>query len=119
MQRFSLTALLVLVALGSTAVPVPARGPVATDEPWGDQHVGALPAEIRGALQRMCGPSVRAQHYFALYSQDSRLITLHFEQLHCGSRGALCKTAGCLHQVYERSGGRYRLQKSFYAPGND
>jgi hypothetical protein len=119
MQRFCCHATLLVLAVCGIAAPASGRGGLPADEPWNRQHVSGLPPEIRGALARMCGPSVSAQHHFALYSRDSRTITLHFEQLRCGERGALCTSAGCLHQVYERAGARYRLLKTFYAPGND
>ncbi len=119
MQRFYSVAVGLLLILGSAAAPASARSGLPAESPWNEQHIGGLPDEIRGALVRMCGASLKAQHYFALYSQDSRFITLHFEQARCGERGMMCTSAGCLHQVYERSGGRYRLLKSFYAPGND
>jgi hypothetical protein len=41
---------------------------------------------------------------------------VHFR---CGDRGALCTQAGCLHQVYISTGGRYRLLRSYYAPEGD
>ena len=64
------------------------------EDPWNPQHVGGLPAEVRTALARMCGGS-RA-HQFASYFQ-----------------------AGCLHQVYVSTGGRYRLLRTYYAPEGD
>ena len=45
----------------------------------------------------------------------SRVLVLHFEHLRCGDRGARCTRAGCLHQVYTRTDGRYRLLRSYYA----
>jgi hypothetical protein len=36
-----------------------------------------------------------------------------------GDRGALCTQAGCLHQVYVSTGGRYRLLRSYYAQEGD
>jgi hypothetical protein len=47
------------------------------------------------------------------------VLVLHFERLRCGDRAALCTQAGCLHQVYVSTGGRYRLLRSYYAAGDD
>jgi hypothetical protein len=88
------------------------------EDPWNPQHIGGLPAEVRTALARMCGGS-RAQHQFASYFQNSRLLVLHFEHFRCGDRRALCTQAGCLHQVYVSTGGRYRLLRTYYAPEGD
>ena len=110
-------ALLSLVGHGSAAV---ARGSqVSHDPPWNPEHISQLPKEIRQALIRLCGESALAAHYFATYSDNSRLINLHFEHFHCQAQQALCTQAGCLHQVYGLSGGRYRLLRSYYGPGND
>jgi hypothetical protein len=89
------------------------------DPPWNSEHISRLPEEIRQALIRLCGESAYAAHYFATYSDNSNLVNLHFEHFRCRPQKALCTQAGCLHQVYGRSGGRYRLLRSYYGPGND
>src|SRR5262245_13413823 len=116
---------LALIAFGLFAVtgqasPAFARGGVinALDPPLNPQHINGLPAEVRGALARMCR-GAQAQHRFAGYSQNLRTLVLHFEYLQCGDRGAFCTKAGCLHQVYVSEGGRYRLLRSYYAPEGD
>jgi hypothetical protein len=110
-------ALLSLVGHRSAAV---ARGSqVSHDPPWNPEHICQLPKEIRQALIRLCGESALAAHYFATYSDNSRLINLHFEHFHCRAQKAFCTQAGCLHQVYGLSEGRYRLQRSYYGSGND
>jgi hypothetical protein len=43
-------------------------------------------------------------------------IALHFEEVHCINRAAICTTAGCLHQVYVSKGGPYRIILNVYAP---
>ena len=99
--------------------PAVARSGLGTaDHPWNPEHIDQLPAEVRNAIRNLCGPSLRAAHYFATYSENSRLLNLHFEHSQCQSQKA-CTQAGCLHQVYVLSGGRYRLLKSYYGPGND
>src|SRR6266478_4531292 len=99
--------------------PAIARGGGSTpDHPWNPEHISQLPAEVRNAVSHLCGPSLRAAHYFATYSENSRFLNLHFEHSQCQSQ-RVCTQAGCLHQVYVLSGGRYRLLKSYYGPGND
>jgi hypothetical protein len=48
-----------------------------------------------------------------------RVLVLHFEHLRCGDGHARCTRAGCLHQVYVSTGGRYHLSKTYYAPEGD
>ena len=83
------------------------------------EHISLLPQEIRQALFRLCGETALAAHYFATYSDNSRSVNLHFEHLQCRAQKAFCTQAGCLHQVYGLSGGRYRLLRSYYGPNND
>jgi hypothetical protein len=113
------TTVLAALALANFISPVAARGGLPTDDPWSPKHIEALPAEIRSVLARLCRGPMKAQHYFATYAQDSAVIILHFEYLHCGERGLICASDKCLHQVYQLSGGHYRLWKSFYSPRYD
>jgi hypothetical protein len=112
---------LALIAIGLLATisqvpPAFARGGgIHSEDPWNPQHINGLPPEIRNALAHMCG-TARAQHQFAGYFQNSRVLVLHFEHFRCGDRGALCTQAGW---VYVSTGGRYRLQRSHYAPEGD
>jgi hypothetical protein len=105
-----------LLATASVASPAFARGgsPHLLDPALNPQHITGLPAEVRTALAHMCGDS-QAEHQFASYSQDLRVLVLHFEHLRCGNRGKVCTQAGCLHQVYTSTGGRYRLSRSYHA----
>ena len=115
---------LALIAIGllvitSQASPASARGGgLHSEDRWNSQHIDGLPAEVRNAVARMCAGS-RAEHQFAGYFQNSRVLVLHFEHFRCGDRGALCTQAGCLHQVYVSTGGRYRLLRSYYAQEGD
>jgi hypothetical protein len=104
-----------LLATTSQASPAFARGGLHLEDRWNPQHIDGLPAEVRNALARMCRGS-RAEHQFAGYFENSRVLVLHFEHLRCGDRGAPCTQAGCLHQVYLSTGGRYRLLRSYYVP---
>lgn len=108
--------LLTLVCHMSPAVA--RSSPGTADHPWNPEHIDRLPLEVRNAISRLCGPSPRAAHYFATYSGNSRLVNLHFEHSRCQSQ-KVCTEAGCLHQIYALTKGRYRLLKSYYGPGND
>ena len=104
-----------LLVTGSLASPAFARGGLHLLDPaWNPQHINALPAGVRNALTQMCRDS-QAEHQFASYSQNLRVLVLHFEHFHCGNRGALCTQSGCLHQVYVSTGGHYRLLRSYRA----
>jgi hypothetical protein len=106
------------LATASLALPAFARGSLHLLDPaWNPQHISGLPAEVRNALARMCRDS-RAEHQFARYSQNSRLLVLHFEHFRCGDARALCTQAGCLHEVYTSTNGRYQLLRSYYARGD-
>ena len=88
------------------------------DPTLNSQHINGLPAEVRDAVAHMCR-SAQAEHQFARYSQNLRVLVLHFEHFRCGDGHAHCTRAGCLHQVYVSTGGRYLLSKSYYAPEGD
>jgi hypothetical protein len=111
----------VALLLGCDFVSAQAKGGVVAprEDRWNPQHIGGLPAEIREAIApyaRVCGAPLAAEHSFARYFQsgNAKLIGLHFEHLRCADRAAVCRPAGCLHQVYISTGGRYRLLRSSY-----
>ena len=108
-----------LLATASLAVPAFARGGLHLLDPvWNPRHISGLPAEVRNALAHMCR-DLKAEHQFARYSQNLRNLVLHFEHLRCGDARGPCTQAGCLHQVYTSTGGRYRLLRSYCAPEGD
>src|SRR6266851_2980714 len=116
MTRWLKLALAVALLLAGGLASAEARGGMRSDDPWNPQHIDGLPAEVRAAIAhyaRVCGGPLAAEHSFARYYQRGtvRLIGLHFEHLRC-DRAAVCTVAGCLHQVYISSGGRYRLMRS-------
>ncbi len=92
---------------------------VGHDDPWNPEHIEHLPLEVRNAVIRMCRDSPRAGHYFATYFDNSRLMKLHFEHLHCDGRPMFCRGDICLHQEYVSARGHYRLIKSYYDRNND
>ena len=115
-RSMAIALLLNLVCELSTAV---ARGGAGTvDHPWNSEHIDQLPAEVRSAISHLCGPSLRAAHYFATYSENPRFLNLHFERSHCQVQNFRTQ-AGYLHQVYILRNGRYRLFRSYYGSGND
>ena len=118
-MKFALIAVGLLATSISQASPAFARGGVhLLDPPLNPQHINRLPAEVRNALAHMCR-GAQAEHQFAAYSQNSQVLVLHFEYFRCGNGRATCTRAGCLHQVYTRTDGRYRLLRSYYGPEGD
>jgi hypothetical protein len=109
-----------LLAAGFAAGLVNARGSSGGENPWSAEHVGGLPADIRGAVDaraRACGNAPAARHYFSTsITVGGRLFrSLHFEDFACGNRVAVCTADGCLHEIYLESSGRYRRVFSTYA----
>ena len=99
--------------------PAYARGSyVGHDDPWNSERIDRLPPEVRNVVIHICANS-RAGHYFATYFDNSHLIKLHFEYLHCDERVTFCRGGSCLRQEYISTGSRYRLIKSYYGRNND
>jgi hypothetical protein len=67
----------------------------------------------------MCRDPPLAGHYFATYTDNSRLMKLHFEDLHCEGQVRFCSGDTCLRQEYVSTGGHYRLKKSYFGRNND
>lgn len=109
-----------LLAAACAAGPVDARGGFGGENPWSAEHVGGLPADVRSAVDaraRACGNAPAARHYFSTsITVGGRLFrSLHFEDFACGNRVAVCRTDGCLHEIYLESNGRNRRVFSTYA----
>lgn len=108
-----------ILLLGFANPPAFARASqVGHDDPWNVDHIDSLPPVVRNAVMHMCADP-RAGHYFATYFDNSRLIKLHYEHLHCDERATFCSGGSCLHQEYIATGGRYRLLRSYYGSKND
>jgi hypothetical protein len=110
--------------IGSGFSSAQAKSSLPAEDRWNPQHIDGLPAEIRSAIApyaRVCGGPLAAEHSFVRYFQReaAKLIGLHFEHLRCNNRAAVCTAAGCLHQVYISTGGKYRLLRSLYVPELD
>jgi len=109
--------LAILLSLPGVLTPAFARGSSFEEKVWDPGNIDGLPPEVRSALTRMCGLDSAAQQYFAGYFGDT--LVLHFGRLRCGNRTATCTQGRCLHQVYRKVGGRYRLLRSYYGPHDD
>jgi hypothetical protein len=77
------------------------------DDPSNSERIDHLLPEVRSAVTRM-GNTAQAAHYFGTYFDNSRLIRLHFEHLHCVDQAHFCRDSSCLRQDYISSGGHYR-----------
>jgi hypothetical protein len=125
MLPFLQLTLSVALLMGCDLVSAHARsGGTPPEDRWNPQHLSGLPVEIRNAIApyaRVCGGPLAAEHSFVRYFQrgTAKLIGLHFEHMRCRNRAAVCTAAGCLHQVYISTGGRYRLLRSSYVPELD
>ena len=77
-------------------------------------------AELRGQIENVtktCRSPVSVLDDFSRYLQnnDFRFIALHFEKIRCADLTAICRTKGCLHQIYvSKSNGPYQLVVSAY-----
>ena len=84
------------------------------EDAWNSAHLRWLPPELQAraiAVARRCGEPPQALHQFGLSinAHGVRAIVLHFDQLRCGDKAAVCTAAGCLHEVYVAHGTeRYR-----------
>jgi hypothetical protein len=114
-----ISALMPLVFTGHSSTAFARGGLSNADPPWNTEHIDRLPEEVRNAVVRLCAEPPSAAHYFATYSENPRLIKLHFEQFHCRTNKAFCTQEGCLHQVCVLQAGHYRLMRSYYGPGSD
>jgi hypothetical protein len=124
-SKLSAAAFAIVSLLGFAGIPpASARGVVfSASEAHGPAHIEGFPREVRATIEhsaRACGAPIAAWHLFSRYIQDrvtgDRLIALHYEEVHCVNKPAICTTAGCLHQVYVSKGGPYRLILTVHAP---
>jgi hypothetical protein len=110
----------ILLLLLADQPPTFARGSQGGhDVPWNSERINRLAPEVRSAVTGMCGNAARAAHYFATYFDNSRLIKLHFEHLHCDEQAKFCRGASCLRQEYISTGGHYRLIRAYYGRDDD
>ena len=67
----------------------------------------ASPAFARGGVLHLLDAARNPEHIRGLPAEVGSALA--------HNHGARCTQAGCLHQVYTSTGGRYRLLKSYYA----
>jgi len=67
----------------------------------------ASPAFARGGVLHLLEAARNPEHI--------RGLPVEVRNVFAHNHGARCTQAGCLHQVYTSTGGRYRLLKSYYA----
>jgi hypothetical protein len=107
---------LVLAVITGLASPALAKAPQPSDEEWRAAHIAELPREVSKEVYKWRGPCgvLKARSTFSRITEigGRRYLALHFEQLHCEDRTALCSAAGCLHEVYEFRHGRFQKIKS-------
>ncbi|MBR1128946.1 hypothetical protein [Bradyrhizobium iriomotense] len=111
-----LSGVIALLALAQPALP---HSGMAQD-PWSPAHLDMLPAEIRADVRKWdaaCGGSIAAAQHFALYLTvpGAEFVALHFDDFRCRGGAVLCNSAGCLHQVYVATAGRYRRVLAVHA----
>ena len=115
--RFSpITAGVLLLLLADQPLTFARGSQVGHEDIWNSERIERLPPEVRSAVTRMCGNAARAAHYFATFFDNSRVIKLHFEHLHCLR---LKFNTSCPSQEYISTGGHYRLQRSYYGRDDD
>lgn len=122
--KLSATMFAIVSLFGLAGVlPALARSSTPSEDPLSAAHIKRLPREVGASIQhsaRACGAAFAARHLFSRYIQDrvtgDRFIAIHFDEVYCINRAAICTTAGCLHQMYVSKGGPYRDIINVYAP---
>ena len=113
MNRSQLTMLLIVLS-ALIGVPQPALSHSGVAQyPWNPAHLENLPAEIQADVRKWgpaCGGSLAAAQQFALYLTvpGARFVALHYDDFRCPNKVAHCDQAGCLHEVYVSTAGRYQ-----------
>lgn len=101
--------LAVAIGFGSPAM---SKAPGPHDEEWRASHIEALPHEVSREVYKWRGSCgvLKARSSFARITEigGRRYLALHFEQLHCEDRAAICSASECLHEVYEFRHGRFQ-----------
>lgn len=113
-------AICVLTGMFDMQYPSAARGGLGSERPFAHEHIENLPSAIRrGVVKRelACGSKAAASHYFAVSidASGNRFVSLHYEDFACINRSVVCRVEGCLHEVYVRTRGGYRIVFSGYA----
>jgi hypothetical protein len=80
------------------------------------ERLQQLPSSVRAAIvtaHKACGgDSIDVRNGFIRYLKDANgdeFVALHFDQLRCNNRSAICTSRGCLHQIFvSRNGVAHR-----------
>jgi len=118
----SATAVLLLVSVAYLTLAQQQEQPSPLEAPRASTaaEMAALPTEVRMEIEgvlRTCKSPVSVAGDFSHYRHESdlRLIVLHFEKIRCADLTAICRTDGCLHQVYAAKNNQpYQLVFSTY-----
>jgi len=104
------------------SVAVVGRGGLQLNNPWNPSHIAVLPVEVREVVERStraCGAVVAARRLFSTYIRDRvtgyQFIALHFNEIRCANRSAVCTALGCLQEVFASNGRSYKLVLSVHA----
>jgi hypothetical protein len=109
-------------ALAGAAAPLAAYE-VASD-PLHTLSLDRLPREVSNTLEAWkpsCGDRLAAGQMFARVSEigGQRYLTLHFEELACVDRSAICNATGCRHEVFALVQGRFHRVFTRHTQGLD
>lgn len=121
MKPTKVASILISGVLASFALLEPANSHSGTaQDPWNPAHLEMLPPEIRAEVRKweaVCGGSVAGAQRFALYLTvpSAQFVALHFDDFRCRNKTVHCDTAGCLHEVYVSTKGRYRRVLAVHA----
>jgi hypothetical protein len=113
-DRYIFRIALLCIAIAGFTLPVPSKAFAPADEEWRASDVEALPSEVskevyewRGARGLLTARSTISR-ITEIYGR--RCLALHFEQLRCEDRAAICSASGCLHETYAfRRGGFHKV----------
>lgn len=99
---FSLAAILLLTG------PATARSGFADEPTYAAHHIDNLPPAVRRLVRSRaaaCGNDAAAQHYFSvsIEGEGGQFLSLHYDKLVCTNRAVVCRSEGCLHEIFVRS----------------
>lgn len=100
---------LVLLTILLTPDRAAARAGFADEPPRAPYHIDNLPQELRRVVRSRaasCGNEPSAQHLFSVSigGEGREFMSFHYDKLTCTNRAAVCRSGGCLHEVFVRSG---------------
>lgn len=106
--------LLALGLLACSSLKV-AAGSMNKHDPWGSEHIGSLPPEVRQYIAELCKSAPAAQHDFATYNPQERRWRINLEYLRCEGLGEFRRGNQCLDVDFVAVGSQFRLARKHYA----